>query len=86
MKGILLSFVILLACGLLIFLGLKMNGKEKSKKGKLVFACLVVWATYMALAKQYQLNPLNTVTLRTVMLSPVGQFVERYIFQMPGGE
>lgn len=83
MSKILSSVIILLVSGLLLFLGMKMSSDDKNKKGKLVYACLLVWATYMALANQYSLNPLNTVTLRTVVLSPVSQFVERYIFHMP---
>ncbi len=82
MNGFLAAFLILLVSGLLMFAGLKMSGKN-NKKGKLVFACLVVWAAYMALAKQFGLDPLNTVTLRTVVLSPVSRFVEQYIFRMP---
>ncbi|MDF2937504.1 MAG: hypothetical protein K0Q90_2877 [Paenibacillaceae bacterium] len=80
MSGIYTSLIILLVAGLVLFLGLKMS---QDKKGKLVFACLVVWSSYMALARQYQLNPLNTVTLRTVVLSPVSRFVERFVFHMP---
>lgn len=82
MNGILASFLIVLVTGLMIYIGWKMAGKN-NKKGKLVFACLVVWAAYMTLAKQFGLNPLNTVTLRTVVLSPVSKFVEHYIFRMP---
>ena len=81
MNGFLAAFLILLVSGLLMYAGLKMSGKN-NKKGKLVFACLVVWAAYMALAKQFNLDPLNTVTLRTVLLSPISQFVEQYIFGM----
>lgn len=80
MSAALTSIIILLVSGLMLLLGLKMSS---DKKGKLVYACLIVWAMYMALANQYHLDPLNTVTLRTVVLSPISQFVERYIFQMP---
>jgi hypothetical protein len=86
MSKLLSSVIILLVSGLLLFLGLKMSSDDKNKKGKLVYACLLVWATYMALAHQFSLDPLNTVTLRTVVLSPISQFVERYIFQLPSGE
>ncbi|MFM9328340.1 hypothetical protein [Paenibacillus mesotrionivorans] len=81
MNGILAAFVILLVSGLVMYLGFKMSGKN-NKKGKLVYACLVVWAAYMAFAKQFDLDPLNTVTLRTVVLSPISKFVEQYIFGM----
>ncbi|MNC24148.1 hypothetical protein D3C75_721920 [compost metagenome] len=83
MSRIFPAVIILLVSGLLLGFGLRISSDEKNKRGKLVFACLIVWSTYMALAKQYHLNPLNTVTLRTVVLSPVGQFVERFIFHMP---
>lgn len=86
MSKTLSSVIILVMSGLLLYAGLKISNDDKNKKGKLVYACLLVWATYMALAHLFGLNPLNTVTLRTVVLSPVSQFVERYIFQMPNGE
>ncbi len=81
MNGILAVFIILSVSGLVMYLGFKMSGKN-NKKGKLVFACLVVWAAYMSLAKQFDLDPLNTVTLRTVVFSPISKFVEQYIFGM----
>lgn len=80
------SVIILLVSGLLLAFGLKISSDEKNKRGKLVYACLIVWSTYMALAHQYNLDPLNTVSMRTMILSPIGEFVENVIFHMPHTE
>lgn len=84
MSGLFAAFLILIAAALLLALGLLTI--KKSKKSKLVYACLIVWSMYMILAKQYDWNPMNTVSLRTAVLSPVGQFVEHYIFRVDSEE
>ncbi|MDF2923747.1 MAG: hypothetical protein K0R57_2661 [Paenibacillaceae bacterium] len=66
--------------GLFSFLGLR-SLKKSPRKEKLIYLFLLLWCAYIPVSVLFNWVPLTTASLRVVMYSPIGTWMENAIFK-----
>lgn len=74
------AFIVLLF-GILVYIGIRVIRRGGGKKEIFIYTILMVWCAYMVLSVLYEWFPMNTAELRQIIFSPVGNYMEQFVFR-----